>query len=552
MYQIAQEEHTKLKAMLATLELDRQSWWSIWRELADYYLPRRYVSLMSPQERKQNLLRNPNILDGTGTAAARTLASGMMNGITSPTRPWFKLRIKGRGEDLSNAARKWLDSTEREMMLIMAESNFYNALAVMYLDLVIFGTAAMIIYEDYESIIRCYNPAMGEYYVAQSHRLQVNQFARQISLKSGQLADWFGKENLSDQTRAMVERGGADLQRDINIVHMILPRSYANKFIPKKFPYYECYWEQSAPLGKMLGMRGFNEFPVIAPRWELAANDSYGSCPAMDAFGDVVQLQFETKKKAQGLDKMVDPPVIADAILEHRRMSLLPRGVTYVANPNGVGVKPAYTVTPPIQELAMDIRDVQGRIRETFHNDLFRMISQLDTVRSATEIDARREEKLVLLGPVLERFETEGLDPAINRIYAIGNRAGRFAPPPEEIAGGELEIQYVSILASAQRAVGTVAVERWLALIGELAGAKPEVLTIPDFDELVRGYGRDLGVPAAYVRDPEQTAKDQAAMQEMAATDAALQQGSAAVKGAETLSKTDVGGGANALQRLLG
>jgi hypothetical protein len=165
------EYHTKLKATLEALRDARLPNWNLWRELADYYLPRRYTWLLSDTERKQKTAKNPFILDGTGTMAARTLASGMMNGVTSPSRPWFKLRLAGYDDDSSTPARLWLDEVTRRMLLVMAESNFYNALAIMYLDLVIFGTAAMLIYEDRESVIRCFNPNLGEFYIAQSVRL---------------------------------------------------------------------------------------------------------------------------------------------------------------------------------------------------------------------------------------------------------------------------------------------------------------------------------------------------------------------------------------------
>lgn len=550
---IPEEDLRKKKQYIESLRTERLPWWNIWRQLANYYLPNRYVTLLSPLERTRLLVDNPYILDGTGTNAARTLASGMMNGITSPSRPWFKLRLAGTNEEASTPARKWLDEVERRMMLIMSESNFYNALAVMYLDLVVFGTAALIIYEDAESVIRCYSPPLGEFYLGQSSRLQVNRFAREFCLKVGQLEEMFGEENLSETTLNKYKMGGARNNDDIEICHMIEPHYPGDKYgIASSFAYRECYWEKSAQDGTVLRVRGFNEFPVIAPRYELSGNDSYGASRAMDALGDVKQLQQETKAKGKSLDRMNDPPVIADIALQHKPLSLLPRGITYVPNANGVGVKPIHTVQPPIQELTLDLRDIQARIRETFHNDLFRMISELDTVRSATEIDARKEEKLVLLGPVLERFETEALDPAINRIFSIMERAKLLPEAPQEIAEQQLEIQYVSILSTAQRAVGTVSVERWLQLIGGLAGLKPELVNIPDFDELIRGYGSDLGVPARYMHDKDRTGQLNEQYRQQLEAQQAAETGTALVQGAKTLSEADVGGGANALQTILG
>jgi hypothetical protein len=196
----------------------------------------------------------------------------------------------------------------------------------------------------------------------------------------------------------------------------------------------ELYWEMGASQALVLQQRYFHEFPAIAPRWDLVSNDAYGRSPAMDALGDIKQLQLEQKRKAQAIDKMVNPPMIADVALKNEPASLLPGGVTYVPSTAGaVGFKPVFEVMPPIAELKDDIAEVQGRIRSVFFNDLFLMISQLDTVRTATEIDARREEKLIQLGPVLERFENEGLDPAIARTYAIMPRCRDYHPPAHQI-----------------------------------------------------------------------------------------------------------------------
>jgi hypothetical protein len=353
----------------------------------------------------------------------------MMNGITSPSRPWFRLRISGF-EHEGDAIAVWADEVVRRMLYVMAESNFYNGMAVLYLDLVIFGSAALLIYEDDETVIRCYNPALGEFYLGMSHRLSVDTFAREFKQSVKQIASNFGEENMSETLRAKFNRAGRTACTSTTS-RISSSRTTRLSSVPSKFRYIETYWESnSIAQGRVLAQRGFNELPGIFPRWELTANDSYGTSPAMDALPDVIQLQHETKRKAQGLDKMINPPIVADIQLEHRPTALMPNGITFVAGNNNVGAKPLYQIQAPLQEMTEDIRDIQLRIRETLHNNLFNMISQLDTVRSAAEIDARREEKLVMLGSVLDRFESEALGPAINRIYAIMDRQGMLPEPP--------------------------------------------------------------------------------------------------------------------------
>lgn len=550
--QIDKDLHKAFKAKLGKLETVRQPYLEFWRELADFYLPRRYVWLDNTSQRVRSM-RNPKILDSTGTIAARILASGMMNGITSPARPWFSLRIAGQDDTVANnPVRVWLDEVNRRMSYVLAESNFYNAMAVMYLDLVIFGTASMLIYEDFDSVIRCYNPSLGEFYFAQDDRLAVNTFARKFQYTVEQLVSRWGEENVSASTLRLWKKGGAATQETRTVVHLLEPNVDGKGKVSKRFPFRETYWEEDAPSGTVLAQKGFNEMPGLFVRWELSGNDSYGSCPAMEAIGDVKQLQQETLRKAQGIDKVVNPPIVADVQLQHKPLATLPGGMTYIAGANNVGAKPLYQIAPPLGELSQDIMNIQERIREIFHNPLFQMISQLETVRSATEIDARREEKLVLLGPVLGRFEAEALDPTIKRVYSIMQRAGLLPDAPEEVADMDIEIQYVSILSTAQRAVAAVPTERFVQFLGNIAAVKPEVLNIPNWEELVRNYGRDLGIRAKDLNDPAVSQGTTDSQNQQVADAQGVEQSVALTGAAQQLSATDVGGGANALQMLLG
>ncbi len=553
MASITDKLHESIKSTLAALQRDRLPWWRHWREIADYFLPRRYVWLMTNNEFNNANVRNRKILDATGTTAARTLASGMMNGVTSPARPWFRLRVPGSDDEESGAVRIWLDEVQRRMLLVMAESNFYNALAVVYLDLVVFGTAAMLIYDDFEEVIRCYNTALGEFYIAHDHRLQVNTYAREFSYKVNQIVDRWGEENVSTAVRDAYKRGGPHLQDSHKIAHLIEPNLEGPGRISSRFKFREYYWEaQAVEPGKVLEIRGYIELPGVFPRWETLGNSSYGSSPCMDALPDVIQLQFETKAKAQSLEFLNRPPIIADVQLKNRATALLPRGITYVSGANSFGAKPVYQITPPIAEMGADILDIRQRIREILHNDLFKMISQLDTVRSATEIDARREEKLVLLGPVLERFENEALDPAITRIFAIMGRKGLLPETPPELSDVALEIQFVSVLSDAQRAVGTAAHERFAQFVGNLAAVDPEVLDIPAWDGLIRDYAERIGVPGIAINDRETTDAKRQARQQKEQIAQAAEVGPALTGATKQLSETDVGGGENALQQLLG
>lgn len=549
---------------MVTLRGLRTAWWAHWKLLADVMVPRRMPFLVVPNRARGGDI-NTAIVRSTATRASRTCAAGLMTGVSSPSRPWFNLSIPGVFSDASSPERVWLDEVQERMLRVFAESNYYQAKATQYLDLVVFGTAPIIIYEDFDDVIRCYNPSPGEYFAANSARMQIDTLYREFVFTVRQVVQEFGLENVSPQARALWERGSASLEYEVRIGHAIEPNdtSAGIKAVPDSFAWREVYWEIGSASECILRAKGFHEAPFSCPRWDVAGNDAYGRSPGMDALGDARQLQLMIKRQAQIVDRIGTPPMIADVALRNEPATLLPGGVTYVANSQGIGFKPAYQIpAQAVQPITDLIAKVEQEIKETFFNDLFLMISQLDTVRTATEVDARREEKLIQLGPVLERMQGEALDVEIERVFAIMVRASRAAwaqgrdgmlpMPPPALSSVALEVEYVSMLAQAQSAASTAGIERLLAVTGNAAGVWPDAPDVVDKDEALREYADKLGVsPKIIVPTQKVMAIRQQRAQQQQAT-AAAQAGLAAADGAKTLSETEVGGGINALQLMAG
>lgn len=443
-------------------------------------------------------------------------------------------------------------------MTVFQESNFYQAMAIMYFDLVVFGSACVIIYENFDNVIHCFNPCLGEFFFDLNNDLEVGVVAREFTLTYSQMISEFGEEKVSTEVRLTNKTDGASLSKEKVIGHLIEPNKGEFGIVPSKFKWREVYWEVGSPNDTVLRAKGYHKWPCMTPRWDVQSNDPYGRSVGMDGLGDIKQLQQETRRKGQAIDKMVAPPMLADVQLKNQPSSLLPNGITYVSGlgRDREGMRPVYTVDPHINDLMQDIREVQQRIRVTFHNDLFTGITDLQTVRTATEIDARREEKLVLLGPVLERILStrEGLGSAIDRVWDIMWRGKLFLPPPERLRGmpTHIQVDYVSMLAMAQRGIATAAIEKLWGFAGNIAAVRPDILDKLNPDQTIDEYGAALGVsPKIIVSD-----NDVAAMRQERQARQATQEGIAAVgagaQGAKVLSETEVGGGASALEMILG
>ncbi len=524
-----QQAERRRAAILAERQKD---WDNHWCELSEFVLPRAGRFLTSDTNRGNR--RNGKIIDSTATRAARTLAAGMMSGITSPARPWFRLRAANADMMADADVKAWLYDVERRMRDIFDGSNIYNVLQAMYAEVGVFGTAACFLLEDDETIVRAVPLTIGEYGLAQSARLTIDTLTRSMQLTVAQLVEMFGYDAVSENVQSLWDQGKLD--EWVEVAHLVEPNRQSDDTpsLTDK-PFRSVYWEVASASDRVLRVSGFDSFPVLAPRWDVTATDIYGRSPGMDALGDVKQLQIQERRKAQAIDKKITPPMKASTQLRNKQASLLPGGVTYVDSVAGaVGFEPVHEVNLSIAELAADMEETRQRIWSTFYADLFLMISSSSRRQiTAREIDERHEEKLLGLGPVLERLNDELLNPMIDRVFAIMVRRGLVPPPPELLAGQPLQVDFTSSLAQAQKAIATQSIERFTGFVGTLASINPAVLDKVDFDLAVEQYGEMVGVPPRIVKsekDVEATRQEQAQAAQAAQATALMQQGAATAK----------------------
>lgn len=508
----------------AALKNERSSWDSHWRELSEYLLPRsgRFVV----QDRNRGEKRHNSILDSTSTKALRILAAGMQAGMTSPARPWFRLTTGTADLDEAPAVKTWLADTAELMRQVFNRSNTYHALHAMYEELGAFGTAASIVTSDFDNVVHHYPLTVGEYALATNYKGRVDTLFREFDLTVAQVVKEFGYDKCSTTVRNLYDRG--TLEHPITVVHVIEPR--ADRDVRKRdnqnMPWRSCYFEAGGDSTDVLRESGFQEFPVLAPRWMAQGGDVYGGSPGMDALGDIKQLQHEQLRKAQVIDFQTKPPLQAPTALRNRDLDMLPGGITYVDAPaQTAGIRPAFEVGLNLSHLLPDIQDVRQRINSTFYADMFLMIYQADVKgMTATEVAERHEEKLLMLGPVLERLHTEILDPLIENTFARMVEVGIVPPPPDEIQGIPLNVEFVSMLAQAQRAVATNGIDRFVGNLGAVAQFKPDVLDKFDADRWADVYADALGIDPEMIVPGEKVAliRDQRAKQAQAAQQSAM------------------------------
>lgn len=562
-----------MESRISSLRQWQYSWMYVnWADLAQFILPRRSLwltqsvgNMPNPNSNYRGREINSAIVDPTATYAVRVAAAGLMSGLASPSRPWFKMVPAVKGMAADSEARAWLDDVEDRFYTVLAGSNFYSAFAQECEDLLVFGTAPSVMYEDEKDIIRLYNYCVGEYYLSVDPAQRVDGVYRLFVMTVQQMVGFFGAENCPQDVQELWKQKGAGLAQEKIVAHAIEP-NYAlypddSGVIPGNFTWREIYWTYASGSNRPLSKRGFVEQPFTCARWSTQSNDAYGRSPGMDVLPDVIQLQVETRRKAEGIEKQVRPPLVADMSLKNQPSSTLPGHVTYV-NQLGPdkGMRPIYQVNPDLKAMVEDIAQIQQRIQRGLFNDLFLMLEQFPQQGKMTayEVAQKIQEKLQVLGPVIESMLGD-LKLKLKRLYRIMQRKNMLPPTPDSMKGVPLDIEFVSILALAQKAAATGGIERIVALVGNMAAVYPEAKNVLNFEETIREMNDLLGNPDKILHSADEVQAMVQAQTQQAQAQAQAQQAESVAKTAATgadaaqvLSQTQIGGANTALASILG
>lgn len=486
---------------LAALKKEReQSWDAHWKDISAFLAPRR--GRFPGDKPNDGTRRGGKILDSVGTQSLHMLAAGMHGGLTPLSRPWFKLGASDQTLQNVSGVRQWLADAERSILHALAKSNFYESAHSFYIELAAFGTAVMLVLDNFPDGLRFFVPTAGEYYLSTDHAGRVDTFYRAFQMTARQMEQQFGKASLSSSAQSVLERSPYDWLKVVHCVEPNRSRDPQKADGPNK-PYASLYFQEGEE--DFLSKGGFEERPFISSRWDVVGHDAYGRSPGMDVLSDVKMLQAMSETQLQAVHTMVAPPMRAPTSLR-ATLNLLPGAVNFVDGQSNDAVTPLYQVTPNLRDMEAKLEQTRANIRSGFFNDLFMTLRDHPDM-TATEVAERHEEKLLLLGPVIERTQSEALDPLIERAFYVLLRQGGILPAPEALAGQELKVEYVSMLAQAQKAIGTQNIARMTAFVGGLAQLNPDVLDKVNLDVAVDEYAEAQGVPPRLVRTDEEVAQ---------------------------------------------
>ena len=493
------------------LQGQRENWETHWQEVADYMQPRKADVT---KRRARGDKRMEQVFDSSPIQAVELLAASLHGMLTNPSTPWFTLRFKDEEIENDDEAKLWLEASTDAMYTAFNRSNFQQEIFELYHDLITFGTAAMFIEEDDDDIIKFSTRHINEVFIAENDKGRIDTIYRKFKISARAAIQKFGEAVSADvQTKAK-----KDPYEEIEILHAVYPRA---DFNPKKkdkanMPFESVYMEYKN--GNELSVGGFREFPFVVPRYLKASNEIYGRSPAMTALPDVKMLNEMSKTTIKAAQKQVDPPLLVpdDGFLLPVRT--VPGGLNFYRSGTRDRIEPLNIGANNPLGLNME-QQRRESIRAVFYVN--QLMMQQGPQMTATEVIQRNEEKMRLLGPVLGRLQSELLKPLIDRVFAVLLRNNMLPQAPEFLSGRDVEIEYVSPLAKAQKSTELQSIMRAVEILGRLANVAP-VFDYVNFDNLVKHLADIVGVPQKILKTQSQVnaerqeqAQQQEQMQQM-------------------------------------
>ncbi len=509
------------------------------REVSDLCQPMRSRWLQSDNN-KAKVRANSKLRDNHGVMAARILASGLSSGLASLANPWFKLETANKDMMESGQVKEWLAEVERRLYAFFASTNFYTGAKSGFAENGIFGTEAGVMVEHPVAGMVTHSLTMGEYWIAADETGDVTTLIRRVPMTVEQAINSFGS-SVSAHVRACYDR--ADYSTEVNVFHAMLPNGQRKigRADSRNMAYASVWWDanDTQEQGKLLRQSGFNEKPFWCARWDAVGGDVWGYSPALEALPELRELMLAKKRKGEVTDYIVKPPMKASKTASGTKINTQPGAWNSFSSADLPNVGPLFQLPPQaLQAVREDYEEVRRAIDRTFYVDLFMAITRMEGVqpRNVEEIARRYEEQLNQLGTMVTRANTEKLSPAVERAYAILERANALPPPPDEMNGAPVQIEFVSLLTQMQRVVGASSIERTVNFALGLGQAVPDVVDKLDLDQAVDEYARIVGAPPSIVRSDEdvEAMREQKAqqrrMQEMAGMAPAAKQGADAMK----------------------
>ena len=483
-----------IKKRLNTMHGERQTWEDHWQEILDYVMPRKAEITL---HRARGEKRTDVLFDSTAITAAHLLAASLQGTLTSPSLRWFSIKLRDEELNEDREVKLWMEDASQRMYNVFNSTNFNSEVHELYLDLVSIGTGCLFVEEgkkgfDVDLInFRCMH--IAEYYIQENVMGVVDTLYRKYKLSARQAIQEFGEDMVGEK---VIEAGKNKPDKMFTFIHAVEPTEDYERSMGKsktKLPFHSCHVCEEDKM--VVRESGYIVFPYLVPRWSKASGEIFGRSPSYNALPDIKTINKAVELGLKAWSKAIDPPLLVqdDGVIGKVRMT--PGGITVIRNDGSVQ---PFQTGANLQLTDMKENYLRTAIRQAYYSDQLQL--QEGPQMTATEVQVRYELMQRLLGPTLGRFQSEFLQPLIERVFGIMLRNRAFVPAPEIMTEEPIDVEFVGPLARSQRMEEAVAVERLYQLAMNVSQINPEILDIINHDEAIRQRAKLLGVPDSILR----------------------------------------------------
>ena len=521
----------ELKALVSHLEGLREKRLAQQLEIGKLILPSR--GLFKGEETE--CLRDANLFNPAAQRALRKAAAGMTQAITPSSNPWFRHAFLSRDDREVTYANEFIDAVDSRIRSVLSEGGFYQAIHSFNKELLGFGCALICCEESLKTVTRFFCQTCGTYAVALDAEKMLSCVVRRLRMTPTEMKERFGEDKLSSVTRELLK---TKPYGPVEVVHVVRKREDGDvrKKDARNMPF-ASYWYEENGEG-LLTESGVHSMPFFFTTWE-DARGIYGTGPGDDALADQKGIEAWERRKAVGIEKMIDPPLLAPGTLKRHVRAAPGETVSDTAFGQGNGIRPLYEINfgPAVQYVQEEVNQISMRLEDVMMANIFANMS-LETRPAGmtmTEYMDRRRRSAELMGPTVSSYEPRVLNPLIERVYMLLDEAGLLPPPPDGLSEwATLDVSYQSPMAQMLEQSGAVATAQFMEQIAPLIKISPDIMDKIDVDQMIDELAQRMGVPASIIRSDETVA---AIRQQRAEAQAAQQAQASAMMEAEQAAK---------------
>lgn len=476
-----------------------------WGEIIRYLAPSYASARTTGEPGREPAPDFKDLFDTTAIYASNILADGLQGYAFGRNVAWFRLRFEQKDQSNNKLHKEYLQAVEKHLYDQLDKSNFYDEARAFLRCGADFGTSIMTMEHDASRGIPVFHSLHPGMYVIEENRYgEVAVLIRRFWLSQNEAIEMFGEDKLPRQ----ITQNKDDVSTLYEFCQYIAPDTRIKVDVAGTDSYVSIYWS-TEDAKKPVKEERFEHKPFFAWRW---AKNPCGSPwgvdnPGMVELPNIKMLQSLKQDQLRLSQLQARPPIKRT---EGLRVNFTPSGFTDITP--GADFAPVQVVGN-LAWTENQIALYRQQIDASYHKDFFlALMSNLERVKTATEVNALMDEKSAIMSSFFSRLSHEFIEPILEAVYDLEMQAMRTPAPPLSLPKQMLRIDYVSPLSMIQkRALTFNTTKQFLAELLSIAELNPAVFDKVNLDRYVEVAGEGYNVDEKIIKSDKEVAAIRAA-----------------------------------------